>query len=336
MGVEQLNIGLAFAAGVLSFLSPCVLPLIPSYIAMMAGSSLETLETSRSARLGAFTGTIFFVGGFSIVFVALGVLLTATFGLFGGGINRIINTAAGLIVITLGANYIFDFSRLLEFERRFRIERKPAGHLGSLLLGMAFGAGWSPCVGPILGSILLLAGSTGQTVQGVVLLLTFSLGLGLPFLLTGFFFDQAKKQLSRIRKHIPTIKKVSGVFLVFIGVLILLGELQRLNIYLGVLSQSLRAWGESNPAASSLFFGGLFILIAGAILLFTLRRSRREVGETDQRRDTEDPPASDRTGTARPVRLAATALFLILAALTLSGVLDIPRLLTAWFTYQGI
>ena len=215
--VGELNWGLAFAAGVLSFLSPCVLPLIPSYLSLVAGTSFEELADSRVPRSRAFVNTLFFVVGFSAVFIVFGAFFTTAFGLL-SGIGKYINIGAGLIIILLGINFIFDFWKALSTEKRFQFKGKPTGKGGSLLFGAAFGAGWSPCIGPILGSILLMAGTTGKLTDGLVLLSAYSLGLGIPFLLAGAFFSAAVKQLVKLRPYMKTIKTVSGAFLIFIGV----------------------------------------------------------------------------------------------------------------------
>ena len=268
---DGLNIGIAFLAGVLSFLSPCVLPLIPSYIAIMGGTTLQDLNEPSRKRFSAFKNTIFFIIGFSIVFVALGVLFTATFDLLSGvgQVINIINIVAGTLVILLGLHFIFDFWKILDLEKRYHLKAKPAGFVGSFLFGLAFGAGWSPCVGPILGSILLMAGTTGKLVQGIFLLVVFSAGLGLPFLLTGLFFSFALKLFNKLKPHLNTIQKISGVFLIIIGILILLGRLQKLNIWLAILSQSLYSWDQANPSLSRLVFGIVFLLFGIAdIVLF--------------------------------------------------------------------
>ena len=209
--MQQLNVGLAFVAGLLSFLSPCVLPLIPSYLSFVGGTSARQLESEGRARLSALVNTAFFVLGFSIVFVLLGAFFTVAIGAL-GRLTVVVNIVAGVIVVLLGLNFIFDFWRFLAFERRAHLAEKPTGVLGALLVGMAFGGGWAPCVGPILSSILLLAGTGGGTLQGIGLLFVYSIGLGVPFLVTGLFFSRARTLLDRLKPHLPTIKIASGLF----------------------------------------------------------------------------------------------------------------------------
>ena len=313
---ESVNVGLAFLAGVLSFVSPCVLPLIPSYLSFISGSSLEQLKSSGGRS--AFLNTAFFVLGFSVVFVVLGVVLTGTFGLLGKAV-QVINIAAGLIIIILGLNFIFDFWKMLNVERRFHFRQKPAGFLGSFLVGTAFGAGWSPCIGPILGSILLLAGTTGQILNGILLLAVFSLGLGVPFLLTGLFFSTASAQLQKLMRHIKAIKIGSGLFLVAIGILILLGRMRQLNALLFSLAYRLEGWQAAHPSAPAVLFGSVFLLLCLLIVFFYGKRVMR-AGKFE----------------ILPIRLFFIMGFLVLSILSFTGVVDFVAILSGWLSFQGL
>ena len=350
MGID-LNLGLAFVAGLLSFLSPCILPLIPAYLSLMGGTSLQDLKESGSKRRAAFVNTVFFVIGFSIVFMALGILFSTTFALL-SGVTRIINIVAGGIVVVLGLNFIFDFWKVLNFEKRFQFEKKPTSKPASLLFGMAFGAGWSPCIGPILSSILFLAGSTGNFSRAIVLLSVYSLGLGLPFLLTGLFLPFALRQLDRVKKHLRTIKIVSGGFLIFIGALIIFGRLQQLNIVLFSFAYRLETWEVENPIVARNLFGAVFFILAAVVLLFYIRKAIRsrqgERLESAGRGAGPDAAAAARAAAAetqaaavRPVRLRPVRLFFLLAffsggILSLTGVLNVSKFLSAWLSFQGI
>jgi cytochrome c-type biogenesis protein len=187
---------------------------------------------------------------------------------------------------------------------------------------MAFGAGWTPCVGPILASILFLAGSGGQVLQGTALLGVYSLGLGLPFLLAGLFFTQFMRQKDRLKRHFHALRIASGSFLVFIGLLILLGRLQRLNIALYRLAAGLVSWQETSPAQVRILFAALFALPGLLLLAFFLVELFRPAG-----------PARARRLFLRP---SLALLFLALAGLTLSGTLNPAGFLAFWLTYQGI
>jgi len=187
----DITLFIALAAGLASFLSPCVFPVIPSYLSYIGGLTLNELESSRKARVMLTVNSLLFVLGFTAVFTLLGVFFSGV-GMALSGISRTVNIAAGTVVIILGLNFMFDFWKLLNMERRFHFSKRPAGAAGSLLLGMAFGAGWTPCIGPILASILFLAGSSEEVGKGALLLLVYSFGLGLPFILAGVFIAQQK------------------------------------------------------------------------------------------------------------------------------------------------
>ncbi|AEF82496.1 cytochrome c biogenesis CcdA family protein [Leadbettera azotonutricia] len=220
---DTLSIFLAFAAGLLSFLSPCVLPLIPSYLSILGGMSAGD---SRGPHL--IVGTVSFILGFSAVFVLLSIL-SSLFFFFIGGISQYINIVAGIIVIVLGLNVIFDFLSFLNYEKRYHSEKRPRGIIGTFLAGLAFGAGWTPCIGPILASILLLAGQQGKAGVAVLYLVVYSAGLGLPFLGVAIFFDRFLARKAWLTSRLPLIRKISGVMLILIGILILSGKFTILN-----------------------------------------------------------------------------------------------------------
>jgi len=216
---------MAFGAGVLSFLSPCVLPLIPSYLCVIGGSPSNGNNESRPRPIAR---TIGFISGFSVVFIVLSVIFSSTIILM-GGVFRYINLVSGIIVIILGLNIIFDFLSLLNYEKRFHIKNKPKGVIGAFLTGGAFGAGWTPCVGPVLAGILLLASNSGSVWRSVICLVFYSAGLGLPFLLASFFFNAFVKFSAKLRAHLPLIRRVSGALLILIGVLIVRGDYRTFN-----------------------------------------------------------------------------------------------------------
>ena len=339
MESDSLNAGIAFAAGIASFVSPCILPLIPAYLSLMGGTSLQNLKEQRSLRRVAAVNTLFFIAGFSILFIALGVLFSSTLGLL-SGLTTAIDIAAGVVVVFLGLNFIFDFVGFLNFERRFQLQGRPSSKIGSLLFGMAFGAGWSPCVGPILGSILLLAGTSGSVLRGSLLLLIYSLGLGTPFLLTGLFLSRALAQLAKLRRHIGAVKIASGLFLVLIGLLITLGKLKGFNAFAFGLSHSLTLWQKANPLAAQLVVGGIFAVPAVLIALFYLLRLRRELASLPPGRADGGAGAlsSALPGVTmvRPFRIGFFVFFAAVAALAFAGVVDLPALFSGWLKFQGL
>ena len=256
----DLTVFVALGAGFLSFLSPCVLPLIPSYLTFIGGVSFSDLQETKTARTGILIKTLFFVLGFSTVFVTLGLLLSGTVLAF-GGTSGMINFAAGGLVILLGLNIIFDFIKFLNYEKRVHLNAKPKGYGGAFLLGLAFGAGWSPCIGPILGGILFLAGQDGETAKAAILLSAYSIGLGLPFFGAAIFFDFFLARLKVLNRYGQKIKLASGSLLIFIGFLIMTGRFQELNRLILLAGSALADWAEGGTNSS---------IIIPAILLFAL------------------------------------------------------------------
>ena len=234
---------LVFAAGLLSFLSPCVLPLIPSYLSILGGLGIEK-ETNKNRLIFSASG---FVLGFSVVFIALGILISKTFLLM-GGISIYINWVSGIIVIVLGFNVIFDFLRFVNYEKRPFLQKWMKkgirGLFAAFLAGAAFGAGWTPCVGPILTSVLLMAAQDGKTGTAVFYLAVYSAGLAVPFLLAALFLDFFLKRGSALRKHLPLIRRISGILLIIIGLMILAGKYSALNILIQRATLSYIYWAE--------------------------------------------------------------------------------------------
>jgi cytochrome c-type biogenesis protein len=231
--VNEVEIGImiAFTAGVFSFLSPCVLPLVPSYLTFVTGMSLEDLQGGVNRR-ATFMHSLLFVGGFSAIFILLGA--SASFlGQFLRLYEVWIARVGGLIIIVLGLHLagVFRLTPLMR-EKRIHLNDKPAGYLGTLGVGMAFGAGWTPCIGPILGAILTY-GMTQETMwAGVGLLSVYSLGLAVPFLVASLALDWFLQTFQRFRKWIPVVEKASGVLLVLLGILLLTGQFTVLAAWL--------------------------------------------------------------------------------------------------------
>jgi cytochrome c-type biogenesis protein len=218
----------AFVAGFLSFVSPCVLPLIPGYISFVSGVSVEEMRGDAppaTSRLQIFVTSLAFVIGFSLVFIALGASATAI-GKFLFAKLPLLSKIAGVILIIFGLHTMGVFRlAFLETEKRVHAQRKPAGPLGAMLVGIAFAFGWTPCIGPILGGILAIAGSRNSVNEGITLLAVYSLGLGIPFLITSLAINQVFGAAKRIRRYYHAIELTSGALLVVIGVLIMTGQL---------------------------------------------------------------------------------------------------------------
>ena len=219
----ELNVLVAVAAGLLSFLSPCVLPLLPSYLSFIAGISFEELQgtvANPRTRRALFVNSVLFVGGFSLVFSALGAGATLA-GQVLFQYQVLIRRVGGALVVLMGL-YVAGWLRIPFLMREWRAEltNRPAGYLGAVLTGITFAAGWTPCIGPILAGILAVAGAQETVAEGVKLLAVYSLGLGVPFLLTALAVDSFFSAFARIRRYYKWVEIASGVLLVAIGVLI--------------------------------------------------------------------------------------------------------------------
>ena len=231
MNEVDIGIYIAFTAGVFSFLSPCVLPLVPSYLTFVTGMSLEDLQEGVN-RKATFIHSLLFVTGFSLIFIILGA--SASFlGQFLRQYELWIARIGGVIIIILGLHMagVFRLAPLMR-EKRVHLNDKPAGYLGTLGVGMAFGAGWTPCIGPILGAILTYGMTQDTMWAGVVLLSVYSLGLAIPFLMASLALDWFLQTFKRFRTWIPIVEKASGVMLVLLGILLLTGQFTVLAAYL--------------------------------------------------------------------------------------------------------
>ncbi len=230
----NINIFIAFIAGIVSFLSPCIFPIIPSYIGYIGAASYSDGYKKSN---GALKLILFFVLGFTIIFTAMGVAFSSLGFAFNNYAN-IITKVSGILVIILGLNMIFNFISLLDYEKKVTYSSNRKGVLSSLLLGMAFGAGWSPCIGPILASILFLAGNSETILSGLFLLLSFSIGLGIPFVLSGLFIAKFRDKTQGIKRNLGKIRVISGIFIIFLGIFITLNKLSNINIALFNFSSS--------------------------------------------------------------------------------------------------
>ena len=218
---ESLGILVAFSAGLFSFLSPCVLPLFPSYLSFITGMSVDRLTSDASGvRSTVLLNSIAFIAGFTTVFVSLGASFSAA-GQFLFAYRDWIRIAGGALIIVFGL-YIAGVLRVGMFSRtkQLQVRNKPAGFLGSYLVGLTFAIGWTPCVGPILGSILTLASNDKTVQQGIALLFGYSAGLGVPFLLSSLALGGFLKFFKKYRPFIPTVERVAGVLLVAVGLLV--------------------------------------------------------------------------------------------------------------------
>jgi cytochrome c-type biogenesis protein len=280
------------------------------------------------------SGALFFVLGFTIVFSLLGIVLYGAF-FFLSGFSGILNIAAGLIVIVLGINIIHNFIPFLKYDDSgercetcapensilakgensiLRSEKRPKGFLGPLLVGMAFGAGWTPCVGAFLGSILLMASQSATLFRSVVCLAVYSAGLGVPFLVTSFFWGKVLAFGGRYRRFLPSIKWISGIFLAVIGVLMMSGKFTTLNMLLQKGGFALSAWAGSGALSVRFVPALLFFCMALFPVIIRLVKTRKVPGARG---------------------FVYLAVFLSLGAANAAGILNSAALLARWFTYTG-
>jgi cytochrome c-type biogenesis protein len=230
--MQEVSILTAFFAGLLSFLSPCVLPLVPGYLSFISGVSLDEIRDSqdkllhRKAIKKVALNSLLFILGFSIVFILLGASAT-----FIGGFLRtqmaILSKIAGIFIIIFGLHIagVFKIKYLL-YEERFHFKKRPLSWIGTILVGMAFSFGWSPCIGPILMTILYYASTQETVYQGIGLLLSYSLGLGIPFFVAAIAVNAFLGLFNRLKKYMRIIEIISGIFLILFGILIMLNKLQ--------------------------------------------------------------------------------------------------------------
>lgn len=233
MDAPTVGIMIAFSAGLLSFLSPCVLPLIPSYVTFITGLSLDDVQ---NARRTALVHGVLFVAGFTLIFLAMGAgatMLGQTLLQYRDWISRI----GGVVIIVFGL-YLLGVLRIgfLSREARFHVADKPVGYLGTVVVGVAFGAGWTPCLGPILGTILIYASSQADFAKGMWLLLAYSLGLAVPFLLSAVAVERFSAFFQRMRRQMVWVSRISGTVLILIGILLVTNYFTILAAWLTTLT----------------------------------------------------------------------------------------------------
>src|SRR5690348_2637215 len=253
-GITLFRIIISFAAGILSFLSPCVLPLVPGYISLISGVSIDNLKEGVSSRRAVILNSLAFNAGLSVIFLLLGT----TAGLVGAAItsNPWVRIIGGLVIIAFGLQLIglLKISALYK-DTRFFSDDKPRGMFGSAALGVAFAAGWTPCIGPILGGIIGLAATSGGWRSGLVLSAFYSAGLAVPFLLTGLGINQFLSFYKGFRRHLHKVEVISGVVLIVVGLLVMSGQSTLLaSSKLTALLPNLEGWlklDQSTPKPPS-------------------------------------------------------------------------------------
>ena len=232
--MTDVNIFVAFGAGVLSFLSPCVLPLIPSYLSFVSGVSLDEMRDERTrarVRMRVVLNSLAFILGFSLVFVSLGASASFLGGLFMSYRNGI-RIFGGIFILLVGLLLVGAFKiAALDRYLQFNLKDKPAGYLGSVLVGITFAVAWPPCVGPILGATLALASTSGEVGNGIFLLMSYAAGLALPFFLSALAINSFFQFSQKLRRYVQAIHVIGGVLLIIVGVLLITDYMTFLNAY---------------------------------------------------------------------------------------------------------
>jgi cytochrome c-type biogenesis protein len=227
MFTEAVSFPAAFLAGFFSFLSPCVLPLIPAYFTFITGFSLEELKENHNSKIRkkVVFSTVSFVCGFSMVFILMGASASYLGGLI-YNYREAIRVVGGILIILLGIHLTGIIRiRALDFEKRIHIEKKPLHFLGTFIIGMAFGAGWSPCIGPLLGSILIIAGSQETVGQGILLLAVYSAGLALPFIIMSVFVHLLLTVIKKASRFLQYVNTTAGILLILVGLILVTNKL---------------------------------------------------------------------------------------------------------------
>lgn len=236
---QEISGMIAFSAGLLSFVSPCVLPLVPSYITYITGASFKELtdvEARAKLRWAALFHSLFFIIGFSFIFILMGASATYL-GQLLAQYQYWIMKGGGILIILLGIHFTGIINiPFLHIEKRFEMRKKPLGYAGSFLVGVAFAAGWTPCIGPILSTILIYASTSKRFTTGILLLTYYSIGLGIPFFLSSLAFNSFLSAFDKIKRYMRIINIVSGLFLVGIGILFLTDTFKEINSYLNTLT----------------------------------------------------------------------------------------------------
>ncbi|OIJ16772.1 cytochrome c biogenesis protein CcdA [Anaerobacillus alkalilacustris] len=227
-----MSIWLALLAGIVSFLSPCIFPLVPAYLAQLTGTSISDNQLHADRKL-IISRSLGFIIGFTIIFLLLGASSTAFGQLFMRN-RELLEKIGGIVIVVLGLQMLGLFSiKMLMSEKKLQTKpKKSMSFLGSVGFGFVFGAGWSPCIGLVLSSILILAAQSGTMASGMLLLFVYSIGLGIPFLLVALLYSRSLNKIRRINKYLPIIQKTSGIVMIILGILLYTGLFARISGWL--------------------------------------------------------------------------------------------------------
>ena len=223
---------ISLIAGVLSFLSPCVLPIVPPYIAYMSGISMNRLSTGKYQKIETLFPAFMFIIGLSTVFLIMGLAVSA-FGSFFLSNQLILSRSSGLLIIIISLHFLGLFRiPFLDSDLRFQSKSYVGTSFGAYLLGLAFAFGWTPCIGPQLGAILALAATGDSIIAGTFLLMVYAVGLGIPFILSALFISKSMILLTKLKKHMVLIEKMMGGLLLLVGILLITGDFSKISFFL--------------------------------------------------------------------------------------------------------
>jgi len=322
----------AFVAGFVSFISPCVLPLLPAYLSFLSGLTVHELsaQKKKTKLLGI---SLMFAAGFTLVFTLMGIVFAGGMSFVGRNESKILSIAAGVVIIFLGLNVLFDFIRVLGTDSRLiqRYAGKERGQVNAFLMGLAFAAGWSPCIGPILASILMMAARNANIAYAALLLVAYSVGFGIPFIASALFFEKLSPLLRFFKQHGNGVRIFSGILLIGFGVAMVLGSVSRISASAAKLGIMLINITTSSPSFSKIIGIGIWLLLA-LVPLRALLRMHKTAREQALQQDKE--PRKRRSN------LIAASLFLgffvVLACLELGEKIKVLEILGKWLTFSGI
>jgi len=319
--MNQPDLLAAFAAGLVSFVSPCVLPLLPAYLSLLSGLTVKELS-GHQKRTRLLSASLTFSAGFTLAFTILGVVFAGGMSFVGGGASRLFGEIAGAVVIVLGLNMLFDFIKVLGNDARLiqKFAGKGRGQVNAFLMGLAFAAGWSPCIGPILASILLMAARNANAGSAALLLVAYSAGFAIPFVASALFFEKLSPLLRFLKKHGNGVRIVSGILLIGFGAAMLLGSVSKLSSLAARAGAALLSLKTESPEVSR--------SIGAAIWLLFGFLSIRPIIKGQSSRET--------TRAKGWLPYIFTALFVVLAALEIFGVLSLVGGIGGWLTFSGI
>jgi cytochrome c-type biogenesis protein len=330
--MNQPDLLAALAAGLVSFISPCVLPLLPAYLSILSGLTVKELA-GREQKAKLLGTSLMFSAGFTLAFTVLGIVFAGGMNFIGGGSSRLFGQIAGAAVILLGFNLVFDFIRILNNDVRLiqKFAGKGRGHVNAFLMGLAFAAGWSPCIGPILASILLMAAKKTNVGASAMLLVAYSAGFALPFVASALFFERLSPLLAFLKKHGNGVRIASGVLLIGFGLAMLLGSVSRISAMAAQTGAILLNLTSSSPVATRLIGAAIWLLLAllpTRRILRAHKAAQAKVGAHNRQLDSNAP----KSGTA----CILLGIFTILALLELFGALSLLKLLGSWLTFSGL